>query len=155
MRVVSQKKDASYDFDRTEFRTSYECISATFDGRTFVIGKYATPERAAEVFMDMHKAYAPVQVVCTNMDEKQVSALVAASQNAPIRCVKMDNPMMAVTVFITLFTICRRNRLLALLVYQMVRHWVLIPAFIGSSSVRAVLKMEVNYVDFKNSHNNI
>ncbi len=56
MRVVSQKKDASYDFDRTEFRTSYECISATFDGRTFVIGKYATPERAAEVFMDMHKA---------------------------------------------------------------------------------------------------
>ncbi len=30
MRVVSQKKDASYDFDRTEFRTSYECISATF-----------------------------------------------------------------------------------------------------------------------------
>jgi hypothetical protein len=81
MRVVSQKKDASYDFDRTEFRTSYECISATFDGRTFVIGKYATPERAAEVFMDMHKA------------------LVAASQNTPIRCVKMDDPRMAATVF--------------------------------------------------------
>ncbi len=99
MRVVSQKKDASYDFDRTEFRTSYECISATFDGRTFVIGKYATPERAAEVFMDMHKAYAPVQVVCKNMDEKQVSALVAASQNTPIRCVKMDDPRMAATVF--------------------------------------------------------
>lgn len=99
MRVVSQKKDASYDFDRTEFRTSYECISATFDGRTFVIGKYATPERAAEVFMDMHKAYAPVQVVCTNMDEKKFSALVAASQNAPIRCVEMDDPRMAVTVF--------------------------------------------------------
>lgn len=99
MRVVSQKKDASYDFDRTEFRTSYECISATFDGRTFVIGKYATPERAAEVFMDMHKAYAPVQVVCTNMDEKQVSALVAASQNTLIRCVKMDDPRMAATVF--------------------------------------------------------
>lgn len=49
--------------------------------------------------MDMHKAYAPVQVVCTNMDEKQVSALVAASQNAPIRCVEMDDPRMAVTVF--------------------------------------------------------
>ena len=103
MRVVSQKKDASYDFDRTEFRTNYECISATFDGRTFVIGKYATPERAAEVFMDMHKAYAPVQVVCTNMDEKQVSALVAASQNTPIRCVKMDDPRMAITVFDNLF----------------------------------------------------
>ena len=87
------------DFDRTEFRTSYECISATFDGRTFAIGKYATPERAAEVFMDMHKAYAPVQVVCTNMDEKQVYALVAASQNAPIRCVEVDDPRMAVTVF--------------------------------------------------------
>ena len=49
--------------------------------------------------MDMHKAYAPVQVVCTNMDEKQVSALVAASQNAPIRCVKMDDPCMGITVF--------------------------------------------------------
>jgi hypothetical protein len=96
---VSQKKDASYDFDRTEFRTNYECISAIFDGRTFAIGKYDTPERAAEVFMDMHKAYATVQVVCTNMDEKQVSALVAASQNAPIRCAEMDDPRMAVTVF--------------------------------------------------------
>lgn len=31
----------------------------------------------------------------------------------------------------------------------MVRHWVLIPAFIGSSPVRSVLKMEVNHVDFK------
>lgn len=99
MRVVSQKKDASYDFDRTVFITNYECISATFDGRTLVIGKYATPERAAEVFMDMHKAYAPVQVVCTNMDEKQVSALVAASKNAPIRCAEMNDPRMAATVF--------------------------------------------------------
>lgn len=99
MRVVSQKKEASYDFDRTVFGTNYECISATVYGRTLVIGKYATPERAAEVFMDMHKAYAPVQVVCTNMDEKQVSALVASAQNAPIRCVEMDDPRMAVTVF--------------------------------------------------------
>lgn len=49
MRVVSQKKDASYDFDRTEFRTSYECISATFDGRTFVIGKYATPNELRQI----------------------------------------------------------------------------------------------------------
>lgn len=47
----------------------------------------------------MHKAYAPVQVVCTNMDEKQVSALVETSQNALIRCVEMDDPRMAVTVF--------------------------------------------------------
>lgn len=45
--------------------------------------------------------------------------------------------------------------MLALLVCQMVRHLVLIQAFIGSSPVRAVLKMEVNHVDFKNSHNNI
>lgn len=89
MRVVSQKKDASYDFDRTEFRTSYECISATFDGRTFVIGKYATPERAAEVFMDMHKAYAPVQVVCTNMDENK-SRISCSITKYTVRCVKME-----------------------------------------------------------------
>ena len=76
MRVVSQKKDASYDFDRTEFRTNYECISATFDGRTFAIGKYATPERAAEVFMDMHKAYEKPVVFYSSISNKLSEALI-------------------------------------------------------------------------------
>lgn len=99
MRVVSQSKDVSLDFDRTEFRTSYESISATFDGRTFAIGTYANLGREKEVFSDMHKAFSAFQVISTNMDKQQVAEMFAVSKNISIRCVDMSDPCMGTTVF--------------------------------------------------------
>ena len=55
MRVVSQNRNYSFDFDRTVFWTQYNVIYAKIGIDSIAIGKYESDERAAEVFEDMHK----------------------------------------------------------------------------------------------------
>ena len=55
MRVVSQNKNYSFDFDRTVFWTQYNVIYAKIGNESIAIGQYESEERAAEVFEDMHK----------------------------------------------------------------------------------------------------
>ena len=52
MRVVSQDRCISLDFERTIFWRQYEFIYARFIGDSLdrVIGRYVSDERAAEVF---------------------------------------------------------------------------------------------------------
>ena len=57
MRVISQGRNYSFDFDRTVFWTQYNVIYAKIGIDSVAIGKYESEERAAEVFDDMHKAY--------------------------------------------------------------------------------------------------
>ena len=67
MRVVSQSKDVSLDFDRAVFTANHGMITAMVDGKTFTIGTYANLGREKEVFSDMHKAFSAFQVISTNM----------------------------------------------------------------------------------------
>ena len=55
MRVVSQDRKLSFDFDRCEIWIQDKCIFRRIDGDSHVIGKYESEERAAEVFEDIHK----------------------------------------------------------------------------------------------------
>ena len=55
MRVVSQDRKLSFDFDRCEIWVQDKCIFRRIDGDSHVIGKYESDERAAEVFEDIHK----------------------------------------------------------------------------------------------------
>ena len=57
MRVISQDRRYSFDFDRASFLRQENYISAIFAGenRYILIGRYETEERAEEVFEDMHK----------------------------------------------------------------------------------------------------
>lgn len=57
MRVVSQNRSFSFDFDRTIFWRQYGVIYAKVGNESILIGNYKTEERAAEVFDDMHMAY--------------------------------------------------------------------------------------------------
>ena len=59
MRVISQDRRYSFDFDRASFLRKENYISALIAGenRYILIGRYETEERAEEVFEDMHKAY--------------------------------------------------------------------------------------------------
>lgn len=50
MRVVSQSKDVSLDFDRAVFTANHGMITAMVDGKTFTIGTYANLGREKEVF---------------------------------------------------------------------------------------------------------
>lgn len=57
MRVVSQKKDLSFDFDQSVLSQRDECIYTRLDGRDALIAKYQSHDRAAEVFEEMHEKY--------------------------------------------------------------------------------------------------
>ena len=59
MRVISQDRRYSFDFDRASFLIQENYISALFAGenRYILIGRYETEERAEEVFKEMHNAY--------------------------------------------------------------------------------------------------
>lgn len=81
MRVVSQFRSHSFDFDRTVFWTQSSCIYAKVGTESILIGRYATEERAAEVFEDIHKAYAPVCSFSNGLTEEQVAAMLQPSKN--------------------------------------------------------------------------
>ena len=59
MRVISQSRNFSFDFDRTVFWRQSDVSYAKIGSKSKDIGKYKTDERAAEVFEDMHNAYSP------------------------------------------------------------------------------------------------
>ena len=68
MRVVSQNRNYSFDFDRTVFWTQYNVIYAKIGIDSVAIGKYESDERAAEVFEDMHKALCGETVLFQNVE---------------------------------------------------------------------------------------
>ena len=67
MRVVSQKRDYSFDFDSTIFWIQYDTIYAKHENNSIPIGQYKSDERAAEVFDDMHKAYSCMPLIFKNV----------------------------------------------------------------------------------------
>ena len=68
MRVVSQNRNYSFDFDRTVFWTQYNIIYAKIGVDSIAIGKYESEERAAEVFGDMHKSYSGMPILVQNVE---------------------------------------------------------------------------------------
>ena len=79
MRIISQNKDLSIDFDRTPICVSYNHVCAIIDGQQKVIGQYKTDKRAQEVFEEIHKAYSgdygePVKI--TELDESAYKTLL-------------------------------------------------------------------------------
>ena len=68
MRVVSQNRDFSFDFDRTVFWTQYNVIYAKIGTESIAIGQYKSSERAAEVFEDMHKTYSGMPILVQNVE---------------------------------------------------------------------------------------
>lgn len=81
MRVVSQNRNFSFDFDRTVFWTQYNLIYAKVGVESFPIGSYKSNERASEVFMDMHNAYAPVYSISDAFTEDQIREMLIKSKN--------------------------------------------------------------------------
>ena len=96
MRVVSQNRNYSFDFDRTVFWTQYNVIYAKIGIDSIAIGKYESDERAAEVFEDMHKAYSPYGLICDNITEEQIQAFIG-SKNVRCNVINMENIDCAVT----------------------------------------------------------
>lgn len=81
MRIVSQNRDLSIDFDRCEIWTQRNVIYRRVGRDSLPIGVYATTERAQEVFEDIHKAYAPVYSISDKLTEEEVKAMIMPSRN--------------------------------------------------------------------------
>lgn len=81
MRIVSQARDISINFERCEIRRYGNIIARRDRENEQVLGEYRTAERAAEVFEDIHRAYAPVYSVSNNMTDEEVRHLFVGSDN--------------------------------------------------------------------------
>ena len=68
MRVISQRRNFSFDFDRTVFWRQSDVIYAKIGSESIAIGKYQSDERAAEVFDDMHRVYSGLPLLFQNVD---------------------------------------------------------------------------------------
>ena len=68
MRVVSQNRNYSFDFDRTLFWTQYNIIYAKIGTESIAIGQYGSDERATEVFDDIHKSYSGMPILVQNVE---------------------------------------------------------------------------------------
>ena len=81
MRIVSQRRNYSFDFNQAIIWVQYEGIYAKADNTDILIGKYASEKRAAEVFEDIHKAYVPVYSISDNLPWEQVCKMLIPSKN--------------------------------------------------------------------------
>ena len=82
MRVVSQNRNYSVDFDRTVFwRQNNVIYGKIYDDSNILFGSYKSNERAAEVFIDMHAAYAPAYSISDAFTEDQIREMLIRSKN--------------------------------------------------------------------------
>lgn len=99
MRVVSQSRNFSFDFDRTVFWRQSDVIYAKIGGESIAIGKYKSDERAAGVFEDMHRAYAPVYSISDGLSKEQIESMIVPSKNIEARNVLNAGQSMYITTF--------------------------------------------------------
>lgn len=82
MRVVSQNRNYSVDFDRTIFWKQNNVIYGKIDDDSNILfGNYKSNERATEVFSDMHTAYSPVYSISDALTEDQIREMLIKSKN--------------------------------------------------------------------------
>ena len=100
MRIISQAKNHSIDFESTYVWRQYDCIYGYVGNKNIVLGSYGTDERALEVFLDMHNAYSPVDLITVNMTEEQASAFIG-SVNVSAKIVGLDGTESEITLMQT------------------------------------------------------
>lgn len=98
MRIISQNRMYSFDFDRIVFWVQFKKIYAKIGTESIEIGRYGSDRRAAEVFDDMHKAYVPVGIITTNLTDEQAKEFIG-SENIHLRVVKMDDPSAMISTY--------------------------------------------------------
>lgn len=101
MRVVSQNRNFSFDFDRTVFWTQCNIIYAKIGTESIAIGQYESEERASEVFEDMHRALCGETVLFQNveipddfqkkLEDWRVNAVISNIPNSESKIEKIGN----------------------------------------------------------------
>lgn len=81
MRIVSQDRKSSINFDHYEIWVQGEAVYRRTKGENALLGVYATPQRAEEVFEDIHKAYAPVYSISDKLTDEEITNMIMPSKN--------------------------------------------------------------------------
>ena len=68
MRIISQDGKYSINFDNCELMVVANTIVSVSSENRMCIGVYNSPERASEVFNDIHNAYSGMLVLFQNID---------------------------------------------------------------------------------------
>lgn len=100
MRVISQNRNYSFDFDRTVFWKQNNIIYGKIDDDSNILfGSYKSNERASEVFMDMHNAYAPVYSISDAFTEDQIREMLIKSKNIVVNNITNVGQDACITTF--------------------------------------------------------
>jgi hypothetical protein len=84
MRIISQDKCHSVDFEHIHLWRQHKAICADIGEKNVEFGIYESDERAAEVFEGIHNAYSDVGFIARNM-EPEVTAKLSITENAILR----------------------------------------------------------------------
>lgn len=99
MRIVSQDKTVSIEFDRAHIiRDEKDILYLTDGNHRNILGTYQSEERAKEVFLDIHNAYSPVGVITSGLTQEQAKPFIG-SENINTQIIQMDMQDAAVTTY--------------------------------------------------------
>ncbi|HIW82627.1 MAG TPA: hypothetical protein H9742_14085 [Candidatus Acetatifactor stercoripullorum] len=83
MRVISQNRDMSVDFEKVIISVGDygEIFFSTYENNSpkIMLGKFGTSKRAKEVFEDMHRAYNPVGIITCALTEEQAKQFIGSA----------------------------------------------------------------------------
>ena len=99
MRIISQNRDLSINFDRSDIEISENEILWIDGSKYRRLGIYESPERAREVFYDVHDAYAPVYSISSGMTPEEVAELFIKSPNISSNNIVGFDGEASVTIF--------------------------------------------------------
>lgn len=99
MRIVSQNRKCSINFDNCEIWVQGEALYRKIKGENILLGVYDSPQRAKEIFEDIHKAYAPVYSISDNLTEEQLKAMIVPSKNVMANNIVNAGPEMCLTTY--------------------------------------------------------
>lgn len=101
MRIVSQNRCYSFDFDQIILWTQYNIIYAKVASDNIAVGKYKSDERAAEIFEDIHKVYSDMPLIFQNINpsenfeqvlkEMNHNAIITVLPNEPMKIEQINN----------------------------------------------------------------
>lgn len=85
MRIISQNRDISVEFDNVILKICNGNLIYAYpyanQSEVIVLGKYASQERAREVFEDIHDAYVPAYSISDAFTEDQIREMLIRSKN--------------------------------------------------------------------------
>ena len=92
MRIISQRRDLSVDFESTPIYVNYNHILAIIGDKERVIGEYSTQERAMEVLQTIHETYSGLPVIFKNIEpDKSVNDLLREAKLNAVYTINADN----------------------------------------------------------------